>query len=262
MTFSRVVTTEFLKLRRSALTWISLLVYLAMAGMSALFLWMMKDPDGARSLGLLGQKAAFAFGGQAVDWATYLSFIGEMAGIGGLIMSALIATFVFGREYVEGTEKNVLALPERRSSFVAAKVLVASLWFLALSLCLIPLACAAGALVGLGAPEAGLVARASTRVAALAAMALCCMPLVAWVAVASKGFFAPLGFALGTLVVASVFGHTGWAPWVPWCVVGIASGAAGEGPSLGAGSYLVLVATFVAGLGLTLRHECRADNSQ
>lgn len=52
------------------------------------------------------------------------------------------------------------------------------------------------------------------------------------------------------------------AAWVPWCVVGIYSGAAGERVEVGWSSYAVLVATFLIGTGLTLRHELFADNVQ
>jgi hypothetical protein len=96
----------------------------------------------------------------------------------------------------------------------------------------------------------------------LAAMDLCCAMLAAWVAVETRGYFAAFGFVIFTLALASVFGRTGWAPWVPWCVVGIYSGAAGEGIGVGWGSYATLAATFIVGTGLTLRHELFADNVQ
>lgn len=216
----------------------------------------------AESLGLLGQKATFAFGGQSLDWHTFLGFIIEMGGVGGLVMSSIIVAYVFGREYIEGTAKNLLALPIARSRFVLAKVVVSALWFAGLTLWLIPAASLAGSFAGLGGLSVALLLPAAAKLFALAAMSFACAMFVAWVAVESRGYFAPLGFAFFTLMLASVFGHTGWAPWVPWSIVGLYSGAAGTAADPGLASIIVLAATFLAGTGLTIRHEVYADNGQ
>ena len=262
MSIATVLGTELLKLRRSRITWITFAVYAAMAAVAGLFQWMMKDPSAARTLGLMGQKATLAFGGQPVDWPTFLGFIVEMGGLGGLLMSAVIAAWVFGREYAEGTAKNMLALPVPRWHFVAAKIVVCALWLGLLTAWMLAAAVIAGALIQLPGLTASVLAFTAGRLFGLAAMCLACAPLVAWVAVQTRGYFGPLGFAIGTLVLASVFGHTGWGPWVPWSIIGLCSGAAGPVTGLGAGSAAVVAGTFVLGTALTLGHEMGADNAQ
>ncbi len=262
MIFLRVVATEFLKLRRCKVTWVSLGVYVIMTAMSGFFLWILKNPGMAESLGLIGQKARFAFGGQRADWATFLGFTVEVGGVGGLLMSAVIATYVYGREYAEGTAKNLLALPIPRSRFVLAKIAVVAVWFGSLTFALLPAAWLVGAAIGLGAAPAPLFASAAARLALLYLMSLGCAMPVAWVAVKTRGYFAPFGFAVFTLVIATTFGRTGWAPYIPWSVVGLASGASGEIPDLGWMSYATVAATFLAGAALTIRHESYADNGQ
>ena len=101
--FPSILRTELAKLRRSTVTWVTFVVYAAMVAVAGFFLWMMKNPGVAERLGLMGQKAKFAFGGEAVDWPTFFTFVQVMGGLGSLIMSAVIVTFVFGREYAEGT---------------------------------------------------------------------------------------------------------------------------------------------------------------
>lgn len=258
----KVVLCEILKLRRSKVTWISLLIYTIMILMAGFFMWIMKNPGMAESLGLLGQKANFAVGGQKIDWPTFLGLIFQMAGIGGMIFLSFIVAFVFGREYVEGTAKNMLTLPLPRELFVIAKFIVSALWFALLSAWLIPLGFVTGKLIGLSGFDPSLFWLMSGKVliSSLLAFALC--PLVAWIAMATRGYFAPLGYAISTLVIASLFGHTGWGPWCPWSIVGLYSGATGSDPVLGAGSFIVLAATFALGLGLCLRHMARADNVQ
>ena len=100
--------------------------YTFMAAMAGFFMWMMKNPGVARSMGLIGQKANFAFGGGAADWPAFLSFVVVMGAVGGLIMISVIVAFVFGREYTEGMAKNMLALPIPRSWFVLGKIVVSA----------------------------------------------------------------------------------------------------------------------------------------
>lgn len=262
MRFAAVVYTEFLKLRRSKAPWITLAVYTFMVGIAGFFMWLMKNPGLAESLGIFGKKAQFAFGGEPIDWATFLGFIVQMGGIGGLIMSSVIVTYVFGREYAEGTAKNLLALPVARRDFVFAKILVSAAWFGCLTLYMLPGTFIVGSLVGIGTLEASLFSAAAGRLLALALMSLCCSFLTAWVAVGTRGYFAPLGYSIFTLLLAMIFAATGWGPWVPWSIVGIYSGTAGPEASLGWGSFFVIAATAAAGILLTLSHEIRADNLQ
>lgn len=258
----QVAITEFLKLRRSAVVASTFAAYAFMAAVAGFFMWIMLHPDSGQALGLVGQKANFAFGGMKPDWETFMTFIVEMGGVGGGVLAAVVVTFVFGREYAEGTAKNLLALPEPRYGFVLAKIGVSALWFLALNIWLLPASWAAGSLAGLEGFSWIIMVRGALQLAALSAMNLACAMLVAWVAVASRGYFAPLGFMIFTVMLGSVFGRTGWAPWVPWCVVGIYSGAAGPGIELPVGSYLVVLGTFLLGTALTIRHEAAADNAQ
>lgn len=262
MTFLDVLATEIAKLRRSKVTWMTLAVWTFMVAVAGFFLWMMMNPGLAEKVGLIGQKAQFAFGSQSVDWAAFLGFIVEMAGIGGLIMSSVIVTYVFGREYAEGTAKNMLALPAPRASFVFAKIAVSAAWLALLTLWSIAESYIVGSILGLEGLTAGLFREAATRILVLAAMGLCCATLAAWVAVETRGYFAPLGFTIGTLLLAVIFAATGWGPWLPWSIVGIYCGAAGGAASVDWGSFVVIGATFLAGVALVVRHEVAADNGQ
>jgi ABC-2 type transport system permease protein len=262
MIFPSVVATEFTKLRRSKVTWISLAVYAFMVAIAGFFMWMMMNPGMARSIGLLGQKAQFAFGGQSLDWPTFLTFIVEMGGVGGLIMCSVIVAYVFGREYAEGTAKNMLALPIARSRFVLAKIIVSAVWFAILTLWIIAETYLVGSLLRIAGLTTALFLAAAEKLLVLALLSLCCAVLVAWVAVETQGYFAPLGFSIFTSLLAMVFGHTGWGPWVPWSIVGQYSGAAGPETALGWGSFVVIAATFLLGTALTIRHEVFADNGQ
>ncbi len=262
MRFFTLLATELIKLRRSHVTWITFGVYAVMVFFAAFFMWMVKNPGLAQGLGLITTKAQLSLGSVSTDFPGFLSFIVQMGGMGSVIIGAVIFTFVFGREYTEGMAKYLLALPIPRSRFVLAKILVCAAWQALLTLWLLPLAWAAAALLGLPGMDAGLLLGAGAKLLALAAMSLCASALVAWVAVQTRGYFAPMGFAIGTVALGSVLGHTGWAPWAPWTIIGMYAMGTGSAANPGWGSLLVLAATFAAGLALTIRHEVSADNVQ
>src|SRR5512138_1772748 len=131
MRAGRVFAAELGKLRRSPITWITFAVYSLFPVIGGLFMYILKDPEGAKRLGLLGQKASFSV--SSADWPGFLGFLTAMAGIGGMLLTSVIVAYLFGREYVENTAKNMLALPIRRERFVVSKLGVALLWFAALT---------------------------------------------------------------------------------------------------------------------------------
>ncbi|HEY5249290.1 MAG TPA: ABC transporter permease, partial [Dermatophilaceae bacterium] len=128
--FPKVLTTEFLKLRRSKVTWLSLAALsLGPLGI-ALFMWIVREPGRAAQLGLVGTKANLS--GLTATWPTYSSTLTLIVGVGGMLLLSFIIAYVFGREYADGTAKNLLALPVGRHWFVLAKLVVAVLWWFAL----------------------------------------------------------------------------------------------------------------------------------
>jgi ABC-2 type transport system permease protein len=263
MIFANVFGAELLKLRRSKIVWLSFLFYVFFALMVAFVLWMVKNPAAAQGLGLVGQKASFASSGISADWQGLYTFFAQMNMAGGMIVLAVVVIYLFGREYAEGTAKNMLALPIRRWYFVAAKLLVAALWFALLTVFLLALSRAIGRVLGLGALPSGLFARESGNILFASLLVFALQGLVAWVTVESGGYLAPFGYTIATLLVGNLMVHTLWARWCPWSIVALLGGMAGpreEGVLLGSG--LVLAATFALGLFLAIRHEALADNCQ
>jgi ABC-2 type transport system permease protein len=263
MTFMKVLGTELLKLKRSKVPWLTFLFYAFFALMAWFVFWMLKNPEAAQGLGLIGQKASFAMNGLSADWQGLFAMFAELGVAGGMIILSIIVIYLFGREYVEGTAKNMLALPIPRAHFVAAKLIVTALWFALLTAFLLAECLVVGRLLGLGMPPTELFARESANILVAAILVLALQPLVAWVSVASGGYLAPFGYTIATLLIGNLMIRTLWARWCPWSIVALLGGMAGpreEGVVLG--SCLVLAATFVAGFAATILHETLADNCQ
>ncbi len=260
--FPAAIGTEVMKLRRSKITWLSFLVYLFMISVAGFFMWIMKNPGTAERLGIMGQKAQLALGGESIVWATFLGFVLEMCGIGGMVLLSIIMSYVFGREYAEGTAKNMLTEPVPRTVFVAAKLVVSAAWFLLLTIWAIALTAAAGFIVGLGEFDPALFRWTAGRIALAAVMAFILANGAAWVAVQTRGYLAPLGYTIFTMLLSVIFGATGWGEGCPWSILMWFTGASGPDKNIGWGSWVVLAGFLILSLGLTIRHESFADNTQ
>jgi ABC-2 type transport system permease protein len=259
--FAYVVATELLKLRRSKVTWLSF-VALALAPLGiALLMWIVRDPDRAARLGLLGTKADLA--GLEASWPAYSTMMTQVVGTAGLIMLAFIVAYIFGREYSEGTAKNMLALPIDRHWFVLAKLIVAAVWWTLLTVAVLCEAFAVGFALSLPDFSAGLATNMIGNTLVAAAITFLLAPISAWITTLARGYLAPLGFALVMLLLGNLFSKTGWAEWFPWSIVPMLVGSLGapsEAPPTG--SLVVVAIVFGLGIAATIAQLRYADNTQ
>ena len=251
----QAVATEFLKLKRSVVPWVTLAAMLLAPCGIALFMWIVQHPETAASLGLLGTKANLA--GLEATWPAFSTYLALVAGGGGLGLLGFVLAWLFGREYADGTAKNMLALPVGRGWFVVGKLVVAAAWWAGLVIVIVAEGILLGAALDLpGRTPAALVQTAGSVFAA-AALSFLAAPLAAWVTVATRSALGAVGFAFGTLLLGDLLSHTGWGEWTPWSIV--LSGAA-DLTTVGWGSALVLVATFTVGVAVTVLQLEYADN--
>jgi ABC-2 type transport system permease protein len=259
--FGQVLVTEFGKLRRSKVTWFTLLaISLGPMGI-ALFMWIVREPGRAARLGLLGAKANLS--GLEATWTAFSYMLTLIVGIGGMLLLSFIVAFVFGREYSEGTAKNMLALPVGRSQFVFAKFVVAAVWWLALVCAVLVEAWAIGQALGLPGFSAELAGIAVRNALLAAGVSFLVVPVIAWITLVGKGYMAPIGFAIAMMALGNVASKTGWAPFFPWSVVPMLIGMVGAPvEALPAASYVLLAVTFAGGIAATVAQFVYADNVQ
>ncbi|MGB9004890.1 MAG: ABC transporter permease [Candidatus Aminicenantales bacterium] len=259
--FGQVLASEFLKLRRSKITWLSWLALSVMPLVGGLFMWIIREPQRAAKLGLLGQKARFA--GATADWPSYFSLLLQTMGVGGMILVSVMAAYVFGREYSDSTAKNMLALPVARHRFVLAKLAVVFTWFGLLAVLFIVEGLAVGALLGLSGFSTSLAMSSIGNILFASLVAYLLVPFVCWIASLGQGYLAPLGFTIFMLVLGMVLGATGWGKWFPWSIVPLFAGVAGPRVMMLAPASLVIVVfTFAAGVAATIWQLRCADNTQ
>jgi ABC-2 type transport system permease protein len=252
------IETEFLKSRRSRVPWGVAAGFSVAPLVMGLFMVILKDPEGARALGLLGAKAQLTAG--TADWPTFLNLLGQATTIGGAILFAFLTAWVFGREFADRTVRGLLANPTSRRTIVVAKATVVAIWGIAISAWVLALGLSVGALVGL--PDSS-PADAAATVAAIAVAAVLTIGLqtgAAFFASVGRGYIAPLAWTVAMIVASQVLTVLGWGSWFPWSVPAILAGAGGtevEPVTVGAITLVVVVA--VIGLVATVTWWERAD---
>jgi len=259
--FAQALATEFVKLRRSKVTWGTLAAFsLAPLGI-ALMMWIVREPGRAAQLGLLGAKANLA--GLEATWPAFFYMLTLIVGMGGMLLLSFIVAYVFGREYADATAQNMLALPVGRHWFALAKLVVAAVWWAVLVLAVLAESFAIGLVMSLPGFSATLALSAVRDSLLAAGIAYLLAPVVAWIAMAGRGYMPPLGFALGMMALGQVFSKTGWAGWFPWSVIPLLIGAVGKPvTTLAPGSLVVVAFTFLAGIAATIAQLRYADNAQ
>ncbi len=211
----RLLRVEFLIIRRSKALPVSIVVSVPFPSMLTFMVFAMKHADLARDLGLLGRKATLM--GKA-DWPSLLAFLGQ--GMSGLeiVLFGFLTAWSFGREYAEGTLKDLLTLPVSRVTLATAKLLSVSIWSLLLLCLMLVLSLTGAFLVQLplwNAPEL-LTAVMRIFLAGLATIYL--NSVFAFAACYYRSMLAPVGCVILTAVLINFAGAIGIAAFYPWAI--------------------------------------------
>ncbi|MFX0086774.1 MAG: ABC transporter permease [Candidatus Hodarchaeota archaeon] len=250
---------ESLKIRRSKISLITILACLFMIMMMGLMMFISKNPDLARKFGLLGTKASLL--DINADWITYFGLLNMVIAMAGLIGFAFITSWVFGREFSDHTITDLLALPVSRMSIVLSKFMVVGIWCVLLSLISIILGFLSGGIINLAGWSNEIIFQGVfTFIITSLLTILLCTP-VAFLASYSRGYLAPISFVIFTVIIAQFVSILGYAPYFPWAIPALYSGAAGESVQLGAISYIIIFLTSISGLIGTIAWWNIADHT-
>jgi ABC-2 type transport system permease protein len=244
---------EALKARRSKVSLLTVAAFLIFPIIDGLFMFILKDPERARGMGLISVKAQITAG--VADWPTFFEVLLLGTAIGGAILFAFITAWVFGREFSDHTVKEILALPTPRGVIVGAKFVLTALWMLGLTLMIF--------VIGLGIGKAVDIPGWSPGLAWSSFWSLMLMPFVALFASVGRGYLPPLGWAILTIALAQIAIVLGWGDWFPWSVPGLLGSLNEPGAEpIGMHSYVVVLLVFVAGIAATFGWWQRADQAR
>ncbi|MCX6649613.1 MAG: ABC transporter permease [Candidatus Bathyarchaeota archaeon] len=242
--FAGALWAELLKARRSRVPLFIALGYVLLPFVMAFFMVIMKDPEGARRLGIIGLKAQILVG--VVDWSTYLGMLSQ--GVMGLIiLSALMGGWVFGREFADRTMKDLLALPTSRSAFIAAKYMVFAIWSLLMISLVAVLGVFLGYAVGLPGLSSEVILNGMSTILVVGVMNILLITPIALVAFVGRGYLPSVGFMFLALALAQISEVIGYGAFFPYAIPALFIKGSMGGDPLGAVSYLLVLLTCLGG---------------
>lgn len=259
ISFSPIVNAELIKTRRSGFLPATFIAFGLAPVMGGMFMLLMRRTEGLPKDGGLAAKAqAMHF---SADWSSYLGLLSQAVGVGGVLIFGFVASWLFGREYTDGTAKDLLAMPTSRRSILNAKFVVYISWCLALAVANLLVALGIGSVLHIAPLLAGELVPLLVRYFGTTMLTICAGMPVAFFALKGRGYLSPLGFVALALVFAQIVAAAGFGAWFPWAVPGIFSGAGGS-ISLSPVSFLSVLLCGVVGYFATIEYWRRADHAK
>ncbi len=243
----RALSAEFLKNKHARIVWVTFVAFALAPVFGGVFMFMMKG-NGAEGLSGAFKAKAVLFSFEA-NWKSLLGLLSQAVGIGGILIFGFVSSWLFGREYSDGTAKDLLALPISRTKIVNAKFVYYIIWCVAIVISNLILGLIIGAILGIDGWSTEIFLQSLKTYFITTILIILLNTPVAFFALVGRGYLAPLGIVAILLVLAQIFGAMGFGSHFPWTVPGIYSGSGGEDlkSQLDNGSYIILVLTSIAG---------------
>lgn len=147
-------------------------------------------------------------------WPLLLGVVAQVTAAAVLLGFGVVLSWLFGREFADGTVGALFALPVSRSAVAAAKVVVFLAWAVVVATALVLLLVVGGLVIGLGMPD-GAVITALARQHLLALLSTVLAVPAAWAATLGRGLLPGIGTAIGLIVIAQVMVVAGTGAWFP-----------------------------------------------
>jgi ABC-2 type transport system permease protein len=183
----------------------------------AFLIFVAKNPEISQKLSLVSAKAnLIAY--SATDWPTYLGVSGQIIAVGGFFLLVMAVSWVFGREFADGTLKDLLAVPVERASILLAKFIVVAIWSVLLTIVIFIASLVMGVILKLPGGTTGVVLQDSGLVLITACLVIGVVTPFAFFASVGRGYLLPMGVAVLLVMMANLVAVLGWGEYFPWAV--------------------------------------------
>ncbi len=209
-------------------------------------LFVSKNPEVSRQMGLISTKATL-LADTAANWPAYLGMFAQVLALGGMVLTVMIVIWVFGREFSDGTVKDLLAVPVRRGNILLAKFVVAAIWSAVLGMLNFGLGLGLGGLFQLPGGSTSVLLQGLAHVGISACLGIIAGLPFAFFASLGRGYLFPIGVLVLTMILTNLVTAAGWAEYFPWGVLGLYA----QGEALSPASFLIVALTSLAGLAGT-----------
>ena len=177
---------------------------------------------GALSLGMLlaaasGDEQVLAKLGPlaGVDgWGGLIGVALQITAAGGLLAFGVALSWLFGREFVDGTVTALFALPVSRPALAMAKLVVYLAWAIGVAIVVTGVVAVLGFAMGYGAMDAAGIVGLSRIPVLVVLTAFIAVP-AAWAATIGRGLLPGIAATVGIIVVAQVLAIADAGAWIP-----------------------------------------------
>jgi ABC-2 type transport system permease protein len=215
--FMDMLWIELRKAVRSRMPLWTALGYLFLPLGMTFLIFIARNPEISQKLGLLSAKANLA-AFSATDWPSYLNLFAQIIAAGGFIFSVFAISWVFGREFADGTLKDLLAVPVRRANILLAKFAVVAAWSAALTIGVFMVGVVMGAILQLPGGTQDVILHSLTPITITACLMIAVVLPFAFFASIGRGYLLPVGIAILAAIMANLVVVAGWGEYFPWAV--------------------------------------------
>ena len=224
----------------------------------AFLIFVARNPQISQKLGLVSAKANLVvYAG--IDWHGYLGVLSTLIAAGGFILYVLVISWVFGREFADGTLKDMLAVPVPRWSILYAKFAVIAGWSLFLTVLILGVGLVLGRLMGLPGGSAQVLLQGCGIYFITACLAIVATLPFAFFASSGRGYLVPVGLAILTLMMTNIAVIAGRGEYFPWSVPALYAEGKSVLPHV---SYAIVLMTGLLGMLATYLWWKYADQSR
>lgn len=152
-------------------------------------------------------------------WPLLTGTAAQITAVGNMLACGVVLSWVFAREFTEGTITGLFALPISRATIATAKLVVYVIWVVMIAVALTVLLLIAGIALDLGAIDPDVIGQLIRQFLLTVMAGLIVVP-AAWVATIGRGLLPGIAATLGILVLGQVsaIALAEHAAWVPFAV--------------------------------------------
>ena len=186
-----------------------------------------------------------SLGIQEKNWPAFFDSFLNLAANMGMLINFFIASWVFGREFTDKTNKDLVAKPISRAIVVISKFTIIFLWGIIFMIFLFAISLVIGLFLGFTGFSIALLCAALPKFVIIFLLYIYISTVGSVFASMSKGILAPIGILFIIAVASNMLNNTAVAPYFPWT---IPQNLFRETGNLSPVSITILVFTGIAGI--------------
>jgi ABC-2 type transport system permease protein len=148
-------------------------------------------------------------------WPLLINVVAQITSAGGLLALGIVLSWTFAREFTDGTISSLFAIPIRRSTIAAAKLIVYGVWATGVAVAVLVVVTVIGLGLGYGLPDMSAWSGLGRLTLLVVLSALLALP-AAVASTLGRGLLPGIGVTVGIVVVAQVGVISGAGGWIPF----------------------------------------------